>query len=139
MLEQLMQSVESGLKDLSRRLLQPSPREQLLEDLYQVNAQLRVRREELTKAQQELAGIKRRLRDNPTRAALLHSRVETMLKNRRMDQAWCTSLDLDQLRQTMARDQETCPRVEQRCWSLHFLIRQLERRLERLHEQLERA
>jgi hypothetical protein len=139
MLEQLMQSVESGLMGLGRRLFQPSSLEQVLDDLHSLNAQLRVRREELIKAQQELAGIKRRLRDNPTKAALLHSRVETLLKNRRMDQAWCASLELDQLRQTMAHDQETCPRIEQRCWSLHFLIRQLERRLERLHVRLERC
>jgi hypothetical protein len=136
MLEQLVQSFESGLKDLGRRLLQPSPREQMLDEYHLLTAQLRVRREELRRAQQELAGVKRRLRDNPTAAAMLRSRIETNLKNGRPEQAWCAALELDQLRQTLAFDQESCPRIEQRCWSLNFLVRQLERRVERLHEQL---
>jgi hypothetical protein len=138
-LEQLVHSVESGLTGLGRRLLEPSSHERIVEELHLLSAQLRVRREELRRSQHELAGLKRRLRDNPTVAALLHSRVESDLKNRRMEQAWCASLELDQLRQTLAQDQQMCPCVEQRCWSLHFLIRQLERRLERLHEQLERS
>ena len=39
-------------------------------------------------------------------------------------------------RQGMVADQETRPRLEQVCWSLQFHVRQLERRLARLQEQL---
>jgi DNA repair exonuclease SbcCD ATPase subunit len=139
MLEELVQSVESGLKDLGRRLLQPSPREQLLDEIHLLTAQLQARRDELNRSQQDLAGLKRRLRDNPTAAALLHARIESTLQNGRPNQAWCAALELDQLRQALAADQEACPRVEQRCWSLHFAVRQLERKLKRLHEKLSRS
>jgi chromosome segregation ATPase len=136
MLEQLIYSVESGLKDLGRRLMQPSTREQLLDEIDRLSVQLQQRCAELTNAQRELAGVKRRLRDNPTAAALLYSRIETMLRNGQTEQAWRAALELDQFRQGLAADQEACPRLEQRCWSLHFHIRQLQRRLDRLLEQL---
>lgn len=136
MLEQMIHSVESGLKDLGRRLLQPSAREQLLDEIDRLNLQLQQRCAELTASQRELAAVKRRLRDNPTAAALMHSRIETMMRNGQTAQAWCAALDLDQLRHTLTTDGETCPRLEQRCWSLHFSLRQLQRRLDRLLEQL---
>ena len=136
MLEQLVHSVESGLKDLGRRLLQPNSREKLLDEIDRLSAQLQQRCSELTTSQRELAGVKRRLRDNPSAAALLHSHVETMLRNRHLQQAWNGALELDQLRQSLAADQENYPRLEQRCWSLHFHIRQLQRRLDRLLGQI---
>ncbi|MHB1421960.1 MAG: hypothetical protein ACYC3I_01945 [Gemmataceae bacterium] len=136
MLEQLIHSVETGLKDLGRRLLQPSRGERLLDEIDSVSAQLRQRCAELTHSQRELAGVKRRLRDNPTAAALLHSRIETMLRHGQLDHAWRAALELDQLHQSLAADREACPRLEQRCWSLHFHLRQLQRRLDRLLEQL---
>jgi hypothetical protein len=116
--------------------MQPNSRERLLDELDGLSAQLRQRCAELTSAQRELAGVKRRLRDNPTAAALMHSRIETMLRNGRPAQAWRDALELDQLRQSLAADQEACPRLEQRCWSLHFHVRQLQRRLDRLLGQL---
>jgi chromosome segregation ATPase len=136
MLEQLLQSVESGLKDLGRRLLAPSPREILLDEIDRLSAQLQRRCAELTTSQRELAGVKRRLRDNPTAAALLHSRIESALRQGRSEQAWRAALELDQLRQSLAEDQKACPRLEQRCWSLHFDVRQLQRRLDRVLEQI---
>jgi chromosome segregation ATPase len=136
MLEQLVHSFESGLAGLGRHLFRPGRRERLQDDIERLTAELHQRQSELSRAQIELAGMKRRLRDNPTDAALLHSRIETALRNRQTEQAYGLALELDQLRQTMTSDQEACPRLEQRCWSLQFLIRQLERRLARLQEQL---
>lgn len=136
MLEQFVHTVEWGLKGLGRRLWQGSPRERLLDEIDRLTLELRERHAELARSRMELAGIKRRLRDNPTAAALLHSRIETAHRNRQLEQAWRLALELDQLRQTMACDQEASPRLEQMCWSLQFLIRQLERRLARLQEQL---
>lgn len=136
MLEQLVQSVESGLKDLGRRLLQLSSRERLLDEIDSLSAQLQQRCAELTASQRELAGVKRRLRDNPTTAALMRANIERTLKHGHPEHAWRGALELDQLRQCLAADQEACPRLEQRCWSLHFNIRQLQRRLDRLLEQL---
>jgi chromosome segregation ATPase len=136
MLEQLVHTVESSLLGLGRHLWQLSPREQLQEDIDRLTAQLRQRREELTHSRIELGAVKRRLRDNPTEAALLHSRIETAIRDRRLERAYCRALELDQIRQTLAADRTACPRLEQTCWSLQFLIRQLERRLNRLQEQL---
>lgn len=135
MLAQLIDSVESGLKDLGRRLTQPSAYERWLDEVDRLHFHLQQRSAELTRSQHELAGVKRRLRDNPTAAALLHSRIEAMLRSGKTEQAWCTALELDQLRQRLAADGEACPRLEQRCWSLHFHLRQLQRRLDRLLEQ----
>lgn len=135
MLEQMLNSVESGLKDLGRRLLQPNAREQLLDDIDRLSFQLQQSCAELTSSQRELAGVKRRLRDNPTTAALMHSRIETLMCNGQAEQAWRTALELDQLHQDLAADRGVCPRLEQRCWSLHFQLRQLQRRLDRLLEQ----
>jgi chromosome segregation ATPase len=136
MLERLVNSIESGLIDLGRRLSQPSPREQLRDEIDRLTGELRERHAELSRSRNELAAMKRRLRDNPTVAALLHTRIETALRARQSDRAWSSALELDQLRQSLASDAEACPRLEQMCWSLQFLLRQLERRLERLHEQL---
>jgi chromosome segregation ATPase len=136
MLEQLLYSVESGLKDLGRRLLQPDAREQLLEEMDRLNIQLDQRRAELARAQDELAGAKRRLRDTPTDAAMLHSRIERLLRGGQTEKAWSLALTLDLLRRALADDQAACPRLEQRCWSLHFHIRQLQRRLDQLLEEL---
>lgn len=136
MLEQLIYSVESGLKDLGRRLLQPDAYEQLLDQIDCLSIQMQQRGAELTCSQRELASVKRRLRDNPPAAALLHSRIETMLSKGQAEQAWRVALELDQLRRSLADDEENCPRLEQRCWSLHFHVRQLQRRLNRLLEQL---
>jgi chromosome segregation ATPase len=136
MLEQLVHSVESGLAGLGRHLFRPGLRERLQDDIERRTAELQGRHAELSRSRIELAGMKRRLRDNPTTAALLHSRIEKAIRDRQTDQAYRLALELDQLRQTMNTDQETCPRLEQKCWSLQFLIRQLERRLARLQDQL---
>lgn len=137
MLEQLVNTVESGLADLGRALFQAGPRERMQDEFERLRTGLRERRAELTGARTELAGMKRRLRDNPTAAALLYSRIETAIRQRQLDQAYRAAMELDQLRQTMAADQEACPRQEQLCWSLQFLLRQLERRISRLQEQLD--
>jgi hypothetical protein len=136
MLEQLLHSVELGLKDLGRRLLEPSPREKLLDEIDRLSAQLQQRCAELTTSQRELAAVKRRLRDNPTAAALLRSHIEMAVRHGCSEPAWNAALELDKLRQSLAGDQQACPRLEQRCWSLHFHIRQLQRRLDRVLEQL---
>jgi phage shock protein A len=136
MLERLVHTVESNLADLGRRLWQPGPRERLHDEIERLTEEMRERHADLARSRTELAAMKRRLRDNPTAAALLHSRIEAALRNRQSEPAWRWALELDQLRQSLAHDQDACPRLEQMCWSLQFLIRQLERRIARLQEQL---
>ena len=80
MLEQLLFSVESGLKDLGRRLLEPSSREQLLDEIDVLRLQLQRRSAELTASQCELAGVETPSARQPSVAALLHSHIETVLR-----------------------------------------------------------
>jgi hypothetical protein len=136
MLERMVDTLEASLADLGRRLWQPSTRERLHEEIDRLTLEMRERHADLARSQTELAALKRRLRDNPTAAALLHSRIETAFRSRQPEQAWRWALELDQLRQSLASDQEACPRMEQACWSLQFLIRQLQRRIARLQQQL---
>jgi chromosome segregation ATPase len=136
MLGQLLNTLEWSLLDLGRLLFHPGSREQQLDEVDRLSAQLQQRCSELTRAQRELAGVKRRLRDNPSAAALLPSRIEAMTRKGQTDQAWRAALELDQLRQSLADDETACPRLEQRCWSLHFHVRQLQRRLDRVLQQL---
>lgn len=136
MLAQLLNTVEWSLKDLGRLFFPPHSRERQLDEIDRLSAQLQQRCAELTRGQRELAGIKRRLRDNPSAAALLRSRIETLTRKGQSEQAWQAALELDQLRQRLAADEEACPRWEQHCWSLHFHIRQLQRRLDRVLENL---
>jgi hypothetical protein len=136
MLERMVDTLEAGLADLGRCLWQPSPRERLHEEIDRLTLEMRERHADLARSRTELAVLKRRLRDNPPAAALLRSRIETALRVHQTEQAWRWALELDQLRQSLASDQDACPRVEQMCWSLQFLIRQLERRISRLQEQL---
>lgn len=136
MLEQLLNTVEWSLKDLGRLLFPPCSREQMLEEIDRLSARLQHRCGELTRSQRKLADVKRRLRDNPTDAALLHSHIESMLRTGQSEQAWLLALELDRLRQSLAEDRRECPPLEQRCWSLHFDVRQLQRRLDRALERL---
>jgi hypothetical protein len=136
MLDELVNTVESGLANLGRRLCAPSTREQLHEEVERQSAELRGHRADLERLRGELIALKRRLHENPSAAALLHSRIEKAVADRRPDQAWQYALELDKLRQSLAADLVTRPRLEQVCWSLDFHIRQLERRLAGLQRQL---
>jgi predicted nucleic acid-binding Zn-ribbon protein len=137
MLEQLVNTVESGLADLGRRVCAPSRRERLEDEIERLSTELRGSQTDLERLRSELIALKRRIHENPSVAALLHSRIEAALSERRPDQAWQHALELDRLRQGMVADQETRPRLEQVCWSLAFHVRQLERRLARLQKQLD--
>ncbi len=131
MLGELLDTVEWSLKDLGRILLAPRSRERTLDEIDGLGAELQQRCAELSHAQRELAGVRRRLRDNPAAAAILRSRIEALTRNKRSEQAWLAAMELDRLRQNLSEDERACLRLEQRCWSLHFCIRQLQRRLDR--------
>ena len=131
MLGELLNTVEWSLKDLGRILLAPRSRERTLDEIDGLGAELQQRCAELAQAQRELASVKRRLRDDPAAASLLRSRIEELTRSKLSEQAWQAAMELDRLRQNLYEDERACPRLEQRCWSLHFYIRQLQRRLDR--------
>ena len=135
-LEQLVHHVESRLVGLGRRLLRPDPRTQLQEEIDEVLDELRQRRQALARSVQERDAARRRLSDNQTAAVLLPSQIESCVRQGRADQAWKYALELDEARRALAEDRDALPRLDQTCWSLDFLIRQLERRLARLRDKL---
>jgi phage shock protein A len=135
-LEQLVHSVESRLLEMGRYLLRPDPRSQLREDIDKLAEELRQRHQALARARDEWEATRRRAHDNRTAATLLPPQIQACVRRGQTEDAWRFALELDRVRETLAADQAALPRLEQMCWSLQFLIRQLERRLARLQEQL---
>jgi hypothetical protein len=135
-LEQLVYQVEAHLLNLGRLLWRPDRRAQHLEKAERLREELRDREKALARSRAALTTTQRRLHDHQIAAALLTSRIESCLSQGRPDHAWKHALELDKVRQTLAADRVSLPRLEQTCWSLQFTIRQLERRLARLREEL---
>ncbi len=135
-LEQLVHHVESRLLGLGRLLLRPDPRTQLREEIDELLDELRQRRQALARSVEERDAARRRLSDNQTAAALLPAQIASCVRRGLPDQAWKYALELDGLRRALAEDRDALPRLDQTCWSLAFLVRQLERRLARLRDKL---
>jgi hypothetical protein len=135
-LEQLVQRVETRLLDLSRRLWKPDPLGPFREEVAGAADEVRRHRATLTRCQDDLAETRRRLTYNQTAVALLTSRIEACLQKGTPERAWQYALELDKLRKAAAEDQALLPKQEQACWSLEFKLRQLERRLTVLQEEL---
>jgi hypothetical protein len=135
MLEELVHNVESRLLDLGRLLLRPDPRGQAQGEGERLAAELCERRAALQRACNERATAQRRLKDNQKLVACLPGLIQSCLRRRQPEEAWRHALELDRARQAVPQDEAALPRLSQVCWSLHFQVRQLERRLARLHEK----
>jgi phage shock protein A len=135
-LERLVQQVEERLLKLGRRLLRPDPSDPLRDEIAAADEQLCKQQAALERSKDDLAETRRRLIYNQTAAALLTSRIESCLSSGAAERAWKHALELDKLRQTAATDQALLPKHEQAVWSLEFRLRQLERKLTCLREQL---
>ncbi len=136
MLEHLVYSLESRLLQLGQLLWQPDLRSRRQEEADRLTEQLQQRHTLLSRSQAELELIQRRLNSNRTAAVLLTAQIESCVHRRVPLQAYPQVLELDRIRQILAEDEAVLPRLEQRCWSLQFQVRQLERRLARLQEEL---
>jgi hypothetical protein len=135
-LEEVVHEVESRLADIGRRLLQPGPKTLLQEEIDAVGRELEARRAALARAKDERDATARRILDNHASVRRLTTLVEHHVRRHEHDQGWQYALELDRARQGLAEDRAALPRHEQACWSLQFKIRQLERKLARLEEQL---
>ncbi len=133
MLEDLVHNVEARLLDLGRRLLEPpAPGKDQGE---RESAELRERRTALQRACTERAAVQKRLKENQKLVACLPGLIQTCLRREQPEEAWRHALALDRARQAVAEDEAALPRLSQVCWSLHFQVRQLERRLALRREQ----
>ncbi len=135
-LEDFVHSVESRLLGLGRLIWRPDPQASVLEALDQNEAQARARRHELAAAESEAEAVRRRIADRRAAADLLAAEVETASARGEADRAWRLALDLDRVRQELARDECQIPRLEQLAWSLKFTVRQLERRRTQLEARV---
>jgi hypothetical protein len=137
-LERIVQEVETRLVEVGRALLRPGPAEQLREEIRALVAELAERTAALGRAQAERRAAQQRLGDNQVAAALLPSQVESSLRRGKSSQAFRQALELDRVRRTLAADRDALPGLERACEGFQFHIRLLERRLDRLREQLRR-
>jgi hypothetical protein len=130
-MERLVYNLEERLRALGRLLLQPDPQAQREEAARRLDDELRRRRDELRQACAERAAAQRRLAENHDLIARLPEMIQHCLRAGRSEEAWRHALALDRCRQGVAADQDALPRLGQLCWSLHFEVRRLERRLGR--------
>ena len=135
-LEELVHDVESRLADLGRRLLQPGPKALVQEEADALGRELEARRAALGRAKAERDATARRILDNHSSVRRLTALVEHHVKRHEHDRGWQYAMELDRARQALAEDRAALPRHEQACWSLQFKIRQLERKVARLEEQI---
>jgi hypothetical protein len=83
----------------------------------------------LQRACTERAAVQKRLKEHQKLVACLPGLIQTCLRREQPEDAWRHALELDRARQAVAQDEAALPRLGQVCWSLHFQVRQLERRL----------
>ncbi len=129
MLDDLVHNVEARLLEMGRRLLEPGPQPKAQDEAERAAAELRERRTALQRACTERAAVQKRLKDNQKLVACLPRLIQTCLRHEQAEEAWRHALELDRARQAVAEDEAALPRLSQVCWSLHFQVRQLERRL----------
>jgi hypothetical protein len=136
MFEHWIYKLEMRLLQLGQLLWPPDLRVRRREEADRLTEQLQQRQALLSRSQAELDTARRRLTSNRTAAVLLTAQIESCVHRGVPDQAFAQVLELDRVRQSLAEDQAALPRLEQRCWSLQFQARQLERRLARVQEEL---
>ena len=131
-IEEVVRSVENRLMDLGHRLFTADAGEQLQDTVDSVRRELAVRRAELQRLEAERDAVRERLQASESVVALLPSSIQSSFRRGKASQAWRQALELDRARRTLAENRRALPRLDQVCWSLGFLVRQLERHLRRL-------
>jgi chromosome segregation ATPase len=137
LLEDIVHRVEEGFENLGRYLFKPDPHAQLRSDIAELTHDLRDRHDALRQARKKYKDAQTRLEESQQAVVLLRTRIEMAMKRKEGTHAWHLALEVDQLRQEIAQDQERLPRYEQTVWSIEFKIRQQVRQLARLQEKLE--
>ncbi len=135
-LEKLVQNVESRLVRAGKAIWQADPKTALRDQADRLSDELRGRHESLERSRSERATLQRKINDDQRAADVLTNHIQTCLACGHGDQAWQFALQLDRLRQGIADCQAQLPRLDQVCWSIQFQIRQMERQLAKLHEQV---
>jgi chromosome segregation ATPase len=135
-LEHLVQRVETRLLTLGKTLLQADEKADLLEELDLAQAEVSARKAEQARNVAHRAEVRARLKTWKTQAADLPGQIEGSFKRGKSSQALRQAMELERLRKEIAEAEAELPRLEQTIWSLGFQLRQMERRLRRVREQL---
>jgi hypothetical protein len=135
-LEKMLQQVESRLIRVGEALWKPDPKAKLRAESQRLSDELRDRHDALEQTRSTQMATARRVWENKNAADTLAGHIQACLGCGSGDQAWKFAMQLDRVRQELAADEARLPKLEQACWSLQFQIRQMERQLARLHEQI---
>ncbi len=136
-LEQLFQSVESGLFNFGKQLCRDR-RAEVRDEADGVSEELRRRREELRRCRDDMAQLRQRVRANESRATVLASRVQSFLYVHDGPSAFDHALELDHTRRRITEDRDELRRslrFERDCLDV---IRDLQRRYDDLQDRLSR-
>jgi predicted nucleic acid-binding Zn-ribbon protein len=136
-LEQLFQSVETGLLNFGRNLCRDRVAE-VREEAEGVGEELRRERAALRRCRDEMAQLRQRVRASESRAATLASRVQSFLYVHDGPSAYDHALELDSLRRRVTDDREELRRALRFERETLDLIRDLERRYDELQDKLSR-
>jgi predicted nucleic acid-binding Zn-ribbon protein len=136
-LDKILQNLESRLVRVGHALWNPDLKEHLREAEESLADEVRERHKALDQAQADRSALQRRITANQNAIDVLTGHIQACLTYGHGDQAWQFALQLDALRQELSRNQAHLPKIEQICWSVQFQVRQLERRLVRLQQQMD--
>jgi hypothetical protein len=135
-LEKMLQQVESRLVRVGEAIWKPDPKSKLRDESQRLSDELRQRHDALEVARATRAATAHRIWENKNGSDVLTGHIQACLGCGSGDQAWQFALQLDRVRQELTADVARLPKLEQACWSIQFQIRQMERQLARLHEQI---
>jgi hypothetical protein len=136
-LEQLLQSVETGLFNFGRRLCRDR-RAELREQSDAVSNDLRREREALRRCRDEMSELRQRVRANEAGSAYLASRVESYVYVHDGPSAYDHAMRLDNTRRRLVEDRTALRRALRDERDHLDAIRELERRYDELQDQLSR-
>jgi hypothetical protein len=135
-LEEVLQRVETRLLGLGSRLLQAGEKADLQEELELAQAEVRSRKAEQARIASQRDEMRARIGSRKEQIAQLVEAVESSFRRGLSSQALREALELERLRRELGEDEAALPKLEQVIWSLGFSLRQMERRLDRIREQL---
>jgi chromosome segregation ATPase len=135
-LDVLINQVETRLFALGKTLLQADEKSDLLEDLEHAQVELAARKKTVSRAVTQREEIRKRICENKDQIDALPSQIESSFRRGKSSQALRQAMELERLRRAISADEAQLPKLDQTIWSLSFLLRQMERRLTRIRQQV---
>ncbi len=135
-LESLLQRVENSFFELGKNWLKPSPQTQLRQRLDQLRAEKDEGERAQREAEQQAQQLRHQIASQQPQIERLIAQIALCVRNGTEANAWPLVLQLEEVRAACTAAQERLPRLEQAAWSHQFQVRQLERELTRLENDV---